>query len=137
MTANQDSGPTGRMNIVLGYVPTPAGRAAVERAIHFARLDDARLTVVATGDYGDPVVAWGSVVQDEEAARRYKSARGKGGLVRATWEEVTDMVAGPRPFHRNVRTRYRACRARRHRPGLLHRNPHRDPGGRGDGLRLA
>ncbi|MCM3554081.1 nitrate reductase subunit alpha [Janibacter melonis] len=47
----------------------------------------------ARARYGDPVVAWGSVVQDEEAARRYKSARGKGGLVRATWEEVTDMVA--------------------------------------------
>ncbi|WP_201466177.1 nitrate reductase subunit alpha [Janibacter melonis] len=47
----------------------------------------------ARARYGDPVVAWGAVVQDEEAARRYKSARGKGGLVRATWEEVTDMVA--------------------------------------------
>lgn len=47
----------------------------------------------ARARYGDPVVAWGSVVQDEQAARRYKSARGKGGLVRATWEEVTDMVA--------------------------------------------
>ncbi len=43
--------------------------------------------------YGDPVVAWGSIVQDPELTRTYKSGRGKGGLVRATWEEVVDMVS--------------------------------------------
>ncbi len=43
--------------------------------------------------YGDPVVAWGSIVQDPEQAKRYKSARGKGGLVRATWEEVAEITA--------------------------------------------
>ncbi|MGN7248473.1 nitrate reductase subunit alpha [Janibacter anophelis] len=43
--------------------------------------------------YGDPVVAWGSIVQDPELTREYKSARGKGGLVRATWDEVVDMVS--------------------------------------------
>jgi nitrate reductase alpha subunit len=42
---------------------------------------------------GDPVLAWGDVVDDPEKARRYKRARGKGGLVRATWEEATEMVA--------------------------------------------
>lgn len=42
---------------------------------------------------GDPVVAWGSIVQDPDKARRYKSARGKGGLVRATWEEAAEIVA--------------------------------------------
>ena len=42
---------------------------------------------------GDPVVAWASVVQDPEKARRYKSARGKGGLVRSTWEEVVEIIA--------------------------------------------
>lgn len=47
----------------------------------------------AMREHGDPVVAWGSIVQDPEKARAYKSARGKGGLVRATWEEVADMVA--------------------------------------------
>jgi nucleotide-binding universal stress UspA family protein len=46
-----------RMNIVLGYLPSPPALAAVERAIHYARLEGAHLTVVATGDYGDPVVA--------------------------------------------------------------------------------
>ncbi|MGC5616983.1 nitrate reductase subunit alpha [Georgenia sp. Z1491] len=42
---------------------------------------------------GDPVLAWKSIVEDPEKARRYKSARGKGGLVRATWKEAVDIVA--------------------------------------------
>jgi len=42
---------------------------------------------------GDPVVAWASIVQDEAKAKRYKAARGKGGLVRSTWEEVVELVA--------------------------------------------
>lgn len=42
---------------------------------------------------GDPVVAWASIVQDPERTRRYKSARGKGGLVRATWAEAVEIVA--------------------------------------------
>ncbi|MGW0182081.1 molybdopterin-dependent oxidoreductase, partial [Nocardia sp. NPDC003345] len=42
---------------------------------------------------GDPVRAWASIVADPEAAARYKSARGKGGLVRATWDEATEMIA--------------------------------------------
>src|SRR5512145_1700959 len=36
---------------------------------------------------GDPVLAWGSIVEDPAKAQRYKKARGKGGLIRATWEE--------------------------------------------------
>jgi nitrate reductase alpha subunit len=42
---------------------------------------------------GDPVLAWADVVSDPERARRYKAARGKGGLVRASWDEATEMVA--------------------------------------------
>ncbi|WP_402375638.1 nitrate reductase subunit alpha [Isoptericola rhizosphaerae] len=42
---------------------------------------------------GDPVLAWAEVTDDPETARRYKAARGKGGLVRATWEEVAEIVA--------------------------------------------
>ena len=42
---------------------------------------------------GDPVRAWAHVVDNPERARRYKSARGKGGLVRATWDEATEMIA--------------------------------------------
>ncbi|WP_289016906.1 nitrate reductase subunit alpha [uncultured Ornithinimicrobium sp.] len=43
--------------------------------------------------YGDPVVAWASIVQDEEKTAVYKKARGKGGLVRSTWEEAVEMIA--------------------------------------------
>jgi nitrate reductase / nitrite oxidoreductase, alpha subunit len=42
---------------------------------------------------GDPVAAWADIVSDPERAARYKSARGKGGLVRASWQEATELVA--------------------------------------------
>ncbi|WP_169811648.1 nitrate reductase subunit alpha [Nocardia shimofusensis] len=42
---------------------------------------------------GDPVAAWAEIVEDPEKARRYKSARGKGGLVRASWDEAVEIVA--------------------------------------------
>lgn len=41
----------------------------------------------------DPVLAWKSIVEDPVKARRYKSVRGKGGLVRATWSEAVEIVA--------------------------------------------
>jgi nitrate reductase / nitrite oxidoreductase, alpha subunit len=41
----------------------------------------------------DPVEAWASIVDDPEKARRYKSVRGKGGFVRASWDEVGDLIA--------------------------------------------
>ena len=47
----------------------------------------------AKAEYRDPVVAWASIVQDEEKSRRYKAGRGKGGLVRATWEEAVEIIA--------------------------------------------
>src|SRR5690348_9783057 len=37
----------------------------------------------------DPVAAWAHVVDHPDRARAYKSARGKGGLVRTTWDEAT------------------------------------------------
>ncbi|MGJ5831549.1 nitrate reductase subunit alpha [Streptomyces ossamyceticus] len=42
---------------------------------------------------GDPVAAWADIVSDPERARRYKQVRGKGGLVRASWDEAVEMVA--------------------------------------------
>ncbi|MTD54612.1 nitrate reductase subunit alpha [Amycolatopsis sp. RM579] len=42
---------------------------------------------------GDPVAAWAQIVSDPERARRYKTARGKGGLVRAGWDEAVEMIA--------------------------------------------
>ncbi|WP_425516810.1 nitrate reductase subunit alpha [Miltoncostaea oceani] len=42
---------------------------------------------------GDPVDAWAAIVDDPEARLAYTSQRGKGGLARASWDEVADMVA--------------------------------------------
>ncbi|WP_223830515.1 nitrate reductase subunit alpha [Nocardiopsis quinghaiensis] len=42
---------------------------------------------------GDPVLAWADIVSDPERSRRYKAVRGKGGLVRASWDEAVEMAA--------------------------------------------
>ena len=41
----------------------------------------------------DPVAAWASIVQHPERRESYVRARGKGGLVRATWDEVSELIA--------------------------------------------
>jgi nitrate reductase alpha subunit len=43
--------------------------------------------------HSDPVEAWASIVGDPERRRRYQQARGKGGLRRASWAEVLEIVA--------------------------------------------
>ncbi len=42
---------------------------------------------------GDPVDAWAEITGDPAKADRYKQARGKGGFVRAAWEEATELIA--------------------------------------------
>src|SRR6476661_1499378 len=42
---------------------------------------------------GDPVRAWEHIVENPLRAKAYKAARGKGGLVRATWDEAAEIVA--------------------------------------------
>jgi nitrate reductase alpha subunit len=42
---------------------------------------------------GDPVLAWADLTSDPDRARRYKAARGKGGLVRASWDEAVELIA--------------------------------------------
>ncbi|WP_240641591.1 nitrate reductase subunit alpha [Nocardioides ferulae] len=42
---------------------------------------------------GDPVLAWADVVETPHKAKAYKSQRGRGGFVRAGWDEVITMVA--------------------------------------------
>jgi len=41
----------------------------------------------------DPVAAWAEITGDPEKAHRYKSMRGKGGFVRSSWDEVSEIVA--------------------------------------------
>jgi nitrate reductase alpha subunit len=40
-----------------------------------------------------PVDAWASIVEDADKARSYKSLRGMGGFVRASWDEVNEIIA--------------------------------------------
>ena len=42
---------------------------------------------------GDPVEAWAEITGNPDLARRYKSARGKGGFVRASWDEAVELAA--------------------------------------------
>ena len=42
---------------------------------------------------GDAVAAWAEVTGDPETSRAYKSARGKGGMVRVGWDEAMDIIA--------------------------------------------
>ena len=41
----------------------------------------------------DPVDAWAAIVNDSETRRSYQKARGKGGLVRVSWAEVSELIA--------------------------------------------
>lgn len=52
----------------------------------------------AKQQYGDPVLAWASIMQDPEKSKKYKAARGKGGLVRASWDEAAELVAAATAF---------------------------------------
>jgi len=41
----------------------------------------------------DPVEAWASIVESDEARRDYQQVRGMGGFVRSSWDEVNRLVA--------------------------------------------
>ncbi|RWR01623.1 nitrate reductase [[Pantoea] beijingensis] len=47
----------------------------------------------AKAQHSDPVDAWGSIVSDPEKAKSYKIARGRGGFVRSSWQEVNELIA--------------------------------------------
>ncbi len=43
--------------------------------------------------HADPVLAWKHICDDPALSARYKTARGKGGFVRASWDEVNELIA--------------------------------------------
>ncbi|MCE4599779.1 MAG: nitrate reductase subunit alpha [Desulfurococcales archaeon] len=47
----------------------------------------------ARARFDDPVEAWKSIVSDPDKRKRYTSARGLGGWVRASWDEVLEIIA--------------------------------------------
>jgi nitrate reductase alpha subunit len=42
---------------------------------------------------GDPVLAFAEIASDPDRRRRYQQARGKGGLVRVSWQEAIEIAA--------------------------------------------
>lgn len=44
------------------------------------------------------VDAWASISQDPVKARRYKSVRGQGGFVRASWDEASEIIAAANAY---------------------------------------
>jgi nitrate reductase alpha subunit len=45
-----------------------------------------------------PIDAWSSIVSDPEKRRHYTSIRGRGGFVRAGWDEVTEIIAAANAY---------------------------------------
>ncbi len=41
----------------------------------------------------EPVEAWAAIVSDPAKAREYKEIRGRGGFVRASWDEASEIIA--------------------------------------------
>ncbi|MGM8216446.1 nitrate reductase subunit alpha [Bacillaceae bacterium W0354] len=47
----------------------------------------------ALEEKGDPVDAWAYIAESPELKREYKSKRGKGGLVRADWDDILTLIS--------------------------------------------
>jgi nitrate reductase alpha subunit len=47
----------------------------------------------AIAQHGDPVIAWRSIVANEGKRKSYQVERGKGGFVRASWDEAATIIA--------------------------------------------
>lgn len=58
----------------------------------------AQLYREAKQQHPDPVEAWASIVEDPEKARAYKQVRGKGGLIRTTWDEAMEIAAAAQVY---------------------------------------
>ncbi len=50
----------------------------------------------------DPVEAWKSIVEDSEKATSYKQQRGMGGFIRASWQEVNEIIAAANVYTTKV-----------------------------------
>ncbi len=47
----------------------------------------------AKSELNDPVKAWERLMQDSELSKKYKAERGLGGMIRAGWNEVNEIIA--------------------------------------------
>lgn len=53
-------------------------------------------------EHKDPVDAWGSITSNPDKAKSYKKVRGLGGMVRASWDEVNEIVAASNVYTAKV-----------------------------------
>ncbi len=55
--------------------------------------------------HSDPVEAWASIIEDADKAKSFKQARGRGGFVRSSWQEVNELIAASKRLYRqNLRS---------------------------------
>ncbi|MGK3124163.1 nitrate reductase subunit alpha [Candidatus Pantoea formicae] len=47
----------------------------------------------AQAQHSDPVEAWHSIMADSEKSQQFKTQRGRGGFVRASWQELNPLIA--------------------------------------------
>jgi nitrate reductase alpha subunit len=47
----------------------------------------------AKAQHSNPMLAWGSIVEDPIKANSYKTKRGMGGFIRSSWDEVNELIA--------------------------------------------
>ena len=47
----------------------------------------------ARARHADPVDAWAALIADPRRSAAYKQARGKGGFLRSTWDEASELIA--------------------------------------------
>lgn len=59
----------------------------------YMRQELAEMWREARKQYPNSYEAWASIASDPAKMRRYKKARGMGGMVRSTWEEAAELVA--------------------------------------------
>jgi nitrate reductase alpha subunit len=52
-----------------------------------------RLWRESLAEHGDPVQAWRAIIEDPEKRRSFQRNRGKGGLVRLSWDEAATIIA--------------------------------------------
>ncbi len=68
--------------------------------------------------HSDPVEAWASIIEDADKAKSFKQARGRGGFVRSSWQEVNELIAASNVYTIKITARtvslasrqFRQCR---------------------------
>ena len=98
------------MTVVVGYLPTPEGSAAVDHAMEEARLTSSRVVVVNTGHYGDFSHPNYATAEDIEALEAQLTAAGLEHEILRSLESTSAGLG-------RGRARPRTTGPRRGRPG--------------------